>query len=94
MLLNHLLIRVMLLYGIEYSDSILNMISIHSKIIIAILIDQTQIKIGSTEETWLWVAIEPSLHRKILGVYILRYRNMLVTEAFLRSRLFNFMVNT
>jgi hypothetical protein len=64
----------MLLYGIGYSDSILNIIylSIQNKRIVAIFIDETHIKIGSIEETWLWVAIELSLHRKILGVYILR----------------------
>jgi transposase-like protein len=85
-----------LLYEIGYSDSILNIIylSIQNKRIVAIFIDETQIKIGSIEETWLWVAIEPSLHRKILRVYIIKIRNMLVTEAFLRSRLFNFMLNT
>jgi transposase-like protein len=85
-----------LLYEIRYSDSILNIIylSIQNKRIVAIFIDETRIKIGSIEETWLWVAIEPSLHRKILGVYIIKIRNMLVTEAFLRSRLFNFMLNT
>lgn len=85
-----------MLYEIGYSDSILNIIylSIQNKRIVAIFIDETQIKIGSIEETWLWVAIEPSLHRKILGVYIIKIRNMLVTEAFLRSRLFNFMLNT
>jgi transposase-like protein len=85
-----------LLYEIGYSDSILNIIylSIQNKRIVAIFIDETQIKIGSIEKTWLWVAIEPSLHRKILGVYIIKIRNMLVTEAFLRSRLFNFMLNT
>jgi transposase-like protein len=85
-----------LLYEIGYGDSILNIIylSIQNKIIVVIFIDETQIKIGSIEETWLWVAIEPSLHRKILGVYIIKIRNMLVTEAFLRSCLFNFMLNT
>jgi transposase-like protein len=85
-----------LLYEIGYGDSILNIIylSIQNKIIVVIFIDETQIKIGSIEETWFWVAIEPSPHRKILGVYIIKIRNMLVTEAFLRSRLFNFMLNT
>jgi hypothetical protein len=65
-----------LLYEIRYSDSILNIIylSIQNKRIVAIFIDETQIKIGSIEETWLWVAIEPSLHRKILGVYIIKIR--------------------
>jgi putative transposase len=41
-------------------------------------------QIGSTEEAWLWVAIEP-IHRAILGVYISRHRNMLIVEAFLKS---------
>ena len=51
-----------------------------------LIIDETQIQTGSsTEEAWLWVAIKP-LHRRILGVYISRHRNILVTEAFLRSR--------
>ena len=33
---------------------------------------------------WLWIAIEP-IHSLILGVYISRYRSMLVAESFLRS---------
>ena len=67
----------MLAIGIGYSDSILN-VCIHSKIrkkrIVAFLIDETQIQIGSTEQAWPWVAIEP-LHRRILGVYI-TYQDM------------------
>jgi putative transposase len=55
----------------------------NKKRIVAFLIDETQIQIGSTE-AWLWVAIEP-LHRRILGVYVSRHRNILVAEAFLRS---------
>ena len=51
--------------------------------ITAFVIDETQIQIGS-DEAWLWIAIEPIYHR-ILGVYISRHRNMLVTESFLRS---------
>jgi len=35
------------------------------------------------KEAWLWVALEP-IHGQILGVYISRYRNMLVTELFLK----------
>ena len=42
------------------------------------------IRIGSDDEAWLWIAVEP-IHRQILGVYISRHRNMIVVEAFLRS---------
>ena len=52
--------------------------------ITAFIIDETQIQIGSNE-AWLWVAIEPTIHRTILGVYISRHRNMIVAESFLRS---------
>jgi transposase-like protein len=51
--------------------------------ITAFIIDETQIQIGS-DEAWLWVAVEP-IHHRILGVYISRHKNMLVTAAFLRS---------
>src|SRR5919197_2475101 len=51
--------------------------------ITAFIIDETQIQIGYNE-AWLWVAVEP-IHRQILGVYISRHRNMLVTELFLKS---------
>ena len=49
----------------------------------AFLIDETMIQIGNTK-SWLWVAVEP-VHRVVLGVYISRHRNMLVTEHFLYS---------
>jgi putative transposase len=48
----------------------------------AFIIDKTQIQIISNE-AWLWVAVEP-IHRMILGVYLSRHRNMLVTKAFLK----------
>ena len=51
--------------------------------ITAFIIDETAVQIGETD-AWLWVATEP-IHHKILGVYILRHRNMLVAEAFLKS---------
>ena len=39
----------------------------------------------STDEAWLWIAVEP-IHKQILGVYIPRHRkNMIVAESFLRS---------
>src|SRR5574342_536385 len=49
----------------------------------AFLIDETMIQIGGTK-AWLWVAVEP-VYRVVLGVYISRHRNMLVTEHFLYS---------
>lgn len=49
----------------------------------AFIIDETQIQIGYNE-AWLWVALEP-IHGQILGVYISRHRNILVTELFLKS---------
>jgi transposase-like protein len=47
------------------------------------LVDETYVKVGSFE-AWVWVAVEP-LHRFILGVYLSRYRNMLVAKAFLKT---------
>jgi transposase-like protein len=38
----------------------------------------------ASDYTWLWVAIEP-IHKRVLGVYISRHRNMLVAESFLRT---------
>jgi transposase-like protein len=49
----------------------------------AFLVDETYVKVGSFE-AWVWVAVEP-LHRFILGVYLSRYRNMLVAEALLKT---------
>jgi putative transposase len=49
----------------------------------AFIIDETYIQIGCNE-AWLWVAVEP-IHKQILGVYISRHRNMLVTQSFLKS---------
>jgi transposase-like protein len=42
------------------------------------------VQIGSADEAWLWIAIEP-IHKQILGVYISRHRNIIVAESFLRS---------
>ncbi|HET7283167.1 MAG TPA: hypothetical protein VFI70_00640 [Nitrososphaeraceae archaeon] len=49
----------------------------------AFIIDEIQIQIGYNE-AWLWVALEP-INGQILGVYISRHRNILVTELFLKS---------
>jgi transposase-like protein len=53
------------------------------KRIAAILIDETQIQIRHSD-AWPWVAVKP-IHRVVLELYISRDRNMLVTEAFLKS---------
>jgi putative transposase len=53
------------------------------KRVTAFIIDETYIQIGCNE-AWLWVAVEP-IHKQILGVYISRHRNMLVTQLFLKS---------
>jgi len=47
----------------------------------AFLVGETYVKVGSFEA---WVAVEP-VYRFILGVYLSRYRNMLVAEAFLKT---------
>jgi putative transposase len=51
--------------------------------ITAFIVDETQIQIGSSQ-AWLWVATEP-IHKRILGVYISRHRNILVAETFMWS---------
>ena len=56
-----------------------------SRIIVAFIIDETLVQIGSTD-AWLWVAIEP-IHNRILGVSISTHRNMLVAESFLSNLL-------
>jgi transposase-like protein len=48
----------------------------------AFIVDGTQIQIGSNQ-AWLWVATEP-IHKRILGLYISRHRNILV-ETFMWS---------
>ena len=55
-----------------------------TRIITAFVINETLIQIGDTDDTWLWVAIEP-IRNRILGVSISRHRDMLVAESFLRS---------
>ena len=57
------------------------------KRVTAFIIDETYIQIGCNE-AWLWVAVEP-IHKQILGVYISRHRNMLVTQLFLKSLMVN-----
>ena len=46
--------------------------------------DKNMVQIGSADEAWLWIAIEP-IHKQILEVYISRHRNMIVAESLLRS---------
>jgi transposase-like protein len=51
--------------------------------IVAFIIDETIVQVGNIDAC-LWIAIE-SIHNGILGVYISKHSNMLVTESFLRS---------
>ena len=53
------------------------------KRISAFIIDETVIQIGN-QHFWLWLCIEP-IHRSVLGIYISKERNMLITEKFIRS---------
>ena len=45
------------------------------------IVDETQIKVGSSEYIWLWVAIEPK-DKEILSITISKERNMFVAERF------------
>jgi transposase-like protein len=70
----------MLPYGNGFRGSILNVFTCER--VSSFLIDETMLQIGSSNEAWLWVAIEP-IHKQILGVYISRHSNMIIAEAFL-----------
>ena len=48
------------------------------------IIDEIQIKVGSSEYIWLWVAIE-SKTKNILGISISKERNMFISERFLSN---------
>ena len=50
------------------------------------IIDETQIKVGSSEYIWLWIAIEPK-DKEILSITISKERNMFVAERFLSNLL-------
>jgi putative transposase len=45
------------------------------------IIDETLIKVGSSEYIWLWVIIEPN-DKEILAIDISKERNMFVARAF------------
>ena len=49
----------------------------------ALIIDETVIQIGN-RQYWLWFCIE-SIHKSMLGIYLTKARNRLVTEKFSRS---------
>ena len=53
------------------------------KRISAFIIDETVIKIGNRQDTWLWFCIEP-VHSSVLGIFLSEERNMLVAEKFIR----------
>ena len=54
------------------------------KRIFEFIIDETQLKVGNNY-FWIWIAIESSSERTILGVRISAERNMFVAEQFLSS---------
>jgi hypothetical protein len=47
-----------------------------------LIVDETVIKVGSSDFVWLWVAIEPK-NSEILALTISKERNMFVAERFL-----------
>jgi len=49
----------------------------------AFIMYETMLQISSDYAS-LWVAIEPA-HKKVLGVYVSRHRNMLVADSFPRT---------
>ena len=55
-----------------------------------LIIDETQIKVGSSEYIWLWVAIESKTNKNILGISISKERNMFVAERFLSNIIENY----
>ena len=57
-------------------------ISSQRKRISELIVDETAIKVGSSDFIWLWVAIEPK-NREILALTISKERNMFVAERFL-----------
>ncbi len=57
-------------------------ISSQRKRISELIVDETVIKVGSSDFIWLWVTIEPK-NREILALTISKERNMFVAERFL-----------
>ncbi len=57
-------------------------ISSQRKRISELIVDETVIKVGSSDFIWLWVTIEPK-NREILTLTISKERNMFVAERFL-----------
>ena len=74
----------MLLHGNGFKGLFPNICLLPQKRVSDFLIDKTIVQIGSADEAWLWIAIEP-IHKQILEVYISRHRKMIVAESFLRS---------
>jgi transposase-like protein len=54
----------------------------------AFLIDEIILQIGSNNEAWIWIAIEP-IHKQILEVHISRHRNMIIAERGIISQFIN-----
>lgn len=55
------------------------------------IIDETLLKVGSSQYSWLWIAIEPLVDKMILGIRISFERTILVAEE---QFLLNSLVNT
>jgi hypothetical protein len=78
--------EVMLLYGNGFKGLIQTCLLLQKRVS-AFLIDETMVVQIGSDEAWLWIATIAPLHQQILGVYISRHRNMIVTESFLRRSL-------
>ncbi len=73
--------EVMLLYRIGFRRLVSSQIKDKRKRVSTFIIDETVIQIGS-QHFWLWMCIEP-IHSSVLGVYILKERNMFLPENFI-----------
>jgi len=71
----------MLLYRIGFRRLVSSQINDKRKRVSTFIIDETVIQIGS-QHFWLWMCIEP-IHSSVLGIYILKERNMFVPENFI-----------
>ncbi len=73
--------EVMLLYRIGFRRLVSSQIKDKRKRVSTFIIDETVIQRGS-QHFWLWMCIEP-IHSSVLGVYILKERNMFLPENFI-----------
>jgi len=73
--------EVVLLYRIRFRRLVSYPINDKRKRVSTFIIDETVIQIGS-QHFWLWMCIEP-IHSSVLGIHILKERNMFVPENFI-----------